>query len=130
MLMVKLVKSTFRTYKSLWKRLFCFVYRSSQQTQSIPLLNRLTNAQLFHLYQTLNLADELLSFQRLPEGSGLPIEYDKEEEIVRKLDKACLLLCIALLDHTLQGDHFESVLLSFLAVLGINKDPRGVFMAR
>jgi hypothetical protein len=43
------------------------------------------------------------------------------------MDKACLLLCISLLDHTLQGDHFESVILSFLAVLGIDEKPGGVF---
>ena len=30
-------------------------------------------------------------------------------------------------DHTLQGDHFESVVLSFLAVLGIDESPGGVF---
>ncbi|KAF1969653.1 hypothetical protein BU23DRAFT_652385 [Bimuria novae-zelandiae CBS 107.79] len=43
------------------------------------------------------------------------------------MDKACLLLCISLLDHTLQGDYFESVILSFLAVLGIDEKPSGVF---
>jgi hypothetical protein len=43
------------------------------------------------------------------------------------LDRACLQLCIALLDHTLKGDHFESVVLSFLAVLGIDENPGGVF---
>jgi hypothetical protein len=46
---------------------------------------------------------------------------------VRDLDRACLLLCLALLDHTIQGDHFESVVLSFLAVLGIDESPDGVF---
>jgi hypothetical protein len=49
------------------------------------------------------------------------------EEVVRNLDKACLQLCIALLDHTLQGDHFKSVALSFLAVLGIDENTGGVF---
>jgi hypothetical protein len=43
------------------------------------------------------------------------------------LDKSCLHLCISLLDHTLLGDHFESVVLSFLAVLGIDGKPWGVF---
>jgi hypothetical protein len=56
-----------------------------------------------------------------------PSEGEGAEEVVRDLDTACLLLCIALLDHTLQGDHFESVVLSFLAVLGIGENPGGVF---
>jgi hypothetical protein len=43
------------------------------------------------------------------------------------MDQACLLLCISLLDHTLRGDHFESVVLSFLAVLGIDETTGSVF---
>lgn len=46
---------------------------------------------------------------------------------MRDLNRACLLLCIALLDHTIQGDHFKSVVLSFLAVLGIDESPGGIF---
>jgi hypothetical protein len=123
MLMVKLAKSTFRAYKSIWKRLLCFVYRTSQPTQSIPLPHRLTNAQLIYLDRALRLAEELSSVQRL-QGSDAP---PAEGGVVRDLDRACLLLCIALLDHTIQGDHFESVVLSFLAVLGIDESPGGVF---
>lgn len=125
--MVKLRKSTFRAYKSIWKRPLCFVYRTSLPTQSIRLLHRLTNGQLFHLDRVLRLAGELSSLQCLL-GSGSSVTEGVEvEEIVRDLDRACLLLCVALLDHTLQGDHFESVVLSFLAVLGIDESPGGVF---
>jgi hypothetical protein len=127
MLMVKLEKSTFRAYKGIWKRLLCFVYRTSQPTQSIPLLQRLTNAQLFHLDRVMRLAEELSSFQRLPESDASPTEGEEVGEVVRDLDRACLQLCIALLNHTLQGNHFKSVVLSFLAVLGIDKSPSGVF---
>jgi hypothetical protein len=108
MLMVKLQKSTFCAYKSVWTRLVCFVYRTSLLSQGIPLLHRFTNSQLFHLDQAICL------------GEGA-------EELVRDLDRACLLLCIALLDHVLQGDHFESGVLSFLAVLGIDENPGGIF---
>jgi hypothetical protein len=125
MLMVKLRKSTFRAYKSIWKRLLCFVYRTSLLTQSIRLLHRLTNGQLFHLDRILRLAEDPSSLQCLSESDASATEG--VEEIVRDLDKACLLLCVALLDHTLQGDHFESVVLSFLAVLGIDESPGGVF---
>lgn len=127
MLMVKLAKSTFRAYKSLWKRLLCFVYRTSQPMQSIPLLHRLTTAQLFHLDQALHLAEELFSLRRQRRSNTPPAEGEFAGDVVRNLDRACLLLCIALLDHTLQGDHFESVVLSFLAILGIDESPGGVF---
>lgn len=125
MLMVKLQKSTFRAYKSIWTRLLCFVYRTSQPSHNGPLLHRFTNAQLFHLDRVMRLAKELSSLQRL---SGCPWSpTEGVEEVVCNLDRACLQLCIALLDHTLQGDHFESVVLSFLAVLGIDENPGGVF---
>jgi hypothetical protein len=82
---------------------------------------------VFHLDQVLCLADKLLSIQRLPRSDALPTEGAGVEEIVRDLDRACLLLCIALLDYMLAGDHLESVVLSFLPVQGINKNPGGVF---
>lgn len=46
MIMVKLQKGTFRAYKDLWKRLLCFVYRTSLPSQEIPLLHRFTTEQL------------------------------------------------------------------------------------
>ncbi|EDU46245.1 conserved hypothetical protein [Pyrenophora tritici-repentis Pt-1C-BFP] len=70
---------------------------------------------------------QLSPLQRLSRSNASLTEEAGVEEIVRDLDRACLLLCIALLDHTLQGDHFESVVLSFLAVLGIDGSSGGVF---
>jgi hypothetical protein len=127
MLMVKLGKNTFRAYKGLWKRLLCFVYRTSQPTQSISLPHRLTNAQLFHLDRVMCLAVEVTSLQPLAGSNASPTNREGGEEFTGDLDRACLQLCIALLDHTLKGDHFESVVLSFLAVLGIDENPGGVF---
>jgi hypothetical protein len=40
-----------------------------------------------------------------------------EAKAQNQLDQACLALSIALLDHTLKGDLFESTLVAFLAVL-------------
>lgn len=37
------------------------------------------------------------------------------------LDRLCLAFCISLLDHDLRGDLFESVIVGFLAVMGIDK---------
>lgn len=71
------------------------------------------------------LVNELLSLQSLERSSSFC--KGKECEITADLDKACLQLCISLLDHTLRGDHFESVVLSFLAVLVIDEKPGGVF---
>ncbi|KAK7180307.1 hypothetical protein PSPO01_13596 [Paraphaeosphaeria sporulosa] len=127
-LMVKLAKSTFRAYKSLWKRLLYFMYRKSQPTQSILLPHRFTNAQLSYLDQAIRLVEELTSLQHLARSDASPTEEEEGVgDVFRDLNRACLLLYIALLDHTLQGDHFESVVLSFLTVLGIDESPSGVF---
>ncbi|KAH7418858.1 hypothetical protein BKA64DRAFT_635969 [Cadophora sp. MPI-SDFR-AT-0126] len=43
----------------------------------------------------------------------------------RTLDAACLRFCIALLDHRLMGNNFDSVIIGFLAVLGIDTAREG-----
>lgn len=125
MIMVKLQKQTFRAYKDLWKRLLYFAYRTSKPIQPAILPHRFTTAQLFHLDRAISLAEELAALQEAGEdGAGTTNE---EEETVADLDRACLLLCISLLNHTLRGTHFESVVLSFLAVLGVDEKPGCVF---
>ncbi|KAF9882574.1 hypothetical protein FE257_006756 [Aspergillus nanangensis] len=59
-----------------------------------------------------------LSTQRLDLDSSLRASQQKQTEEL--LDRACLTFSIALLDHTLKGDLFESTLVGFLAVLGID----------
>jgi hypothetical protein len=89
--------------------------------------HRFTNAQLFYLDRVLRLAEELLPLPCLSQSDVSAIERAEAGEVARNLDKAYLLLCIALLDYTLQGDYFKSVVLSFLAILGIDKSPSSVF---
>jgi hypothetical protein len=47
--------------------------------------------------------------------------------VVRDLNRVCLQLYITLLNYTLKGDYFRSVVLSFLTILGINENPSSVF---
>lgn len=47
-------------------------------------------------------------------------EPNAQKQTEAALDRACLLLCISLLDQNIRGSHFESPVLSFLAVLGID----------
>jgi hypothetical protein len=125
MIMIKLQKGTFRAYKDLWKRLLCFVYRTSLSSQAILLPHRFTNNQLCQLDRTMVLANELLLLRSLERDDKA--YKDEESRMTADVDQFCLELCISLLDHILRGDHFESVALSFLAVLGIDEKPGGVF---
>ncbi|KAJ9666405.1 hypothetical protein H2201_003593 [Coniosporium apollinis] len=106
MLMVKLQKRTFREYKSLWKQLLCFVCRTSQ----------------------LGELSLLLSTDRTSWHSKQQVRAKTKKEIEADLDKVCLLLCVSLLDHNLRGSHFESAVLGFLAVVGIDGKEGGVFL--
>ena len=107
-LMVKLQKGTWRSYIGLWKRFLCFVVRSTRPDQATVLLHRLTEAQQEALD---NLLDQVRTLSRAERGDC---------RLERLTDRACLLLCISLLDHHLRGSMFESVALGFLAILGID----------
>jgi hypothetical protein len=91
----------------------CFVYHTSLPSQETPLLHQFTTEQLFRLDQALVLADELMSLKTVDSDDKL--YKDEIHSVAADMDKACLMLCISLLDYTLPEDHFESVTLSFLA---------------
>jgi hypothetical protein len=58
-----------------------------------------------------------------PPHTGLvpePSRGPREAKLQAQLDQATLDLSIALLDHPLKGDLFESTLVGFLAVLGVD----------
>lgn len=125
MLMIKLQKSTYREYKGLWKRLLCFAYRTSQPNQRTQLAHQFTTSQLACLDSTVRLAEALRSVVNQGETSPQGRRGNAVEEIQADLDKACLLLCVSLLDHNLRGSHFDSVVIGFLAVLGIDERKEG-----
>ena len=75
---------------------------------------RLTSAQSAALEAALRTATSLAQRQESPLRDDVdPTQYEE-------VDRACLLLCITLLDHPLHGNIYDSVVVGFLAVLGIN----------
>jgi hypothetical protein len=128
-LLVKLQSSTYRKYKAVWQRLLCFVYRTAQPDNAIQLSHRLTSTQLVRLDRLIVCSEELLASRTPASASGPETEPSRHlvhdrEKLQGDVDRACLSLCIALLDHPLKGDLFESAIVGFLAALGIdsNKD--------
>ena len=105
---IYLKPSIYQRYWQVWQRLICFAYRTSRPGQPIVLRHQLTIVQLAAL-------DRIkVSAQRLLHGDG------SLSAIQAQLDKAYLAFSIVLLDHSLKGDLFESVLVGFLAALGID----------
>jgi len=112
-LKTRLLKSTYRTYTTIWKRLICFAYRTARPGQGLLLRHRLTTAQ-----RTL--------FDRMIAGAvalhhDSDAEPDDVGECTMRLDYDCLQFCVSLLDHDLKGCLFESTVVGFLAVLGIDE---------
>jgi hypothetical protein len=54
------------------------------------------------------------------ENLGTQLLAELSSAVQDQLDNSCLALSIALLDHALKGDLFESTVISFLAVLGVD----------
>ncbi|KAJ5605378.1 hypothetical protein N7510_008149 [Penicillium lagena] len=100
-LRIHLQPTTVHRYQRIWVRLICFVYRISRPSQPITLRHRLTTVQLAAL-------------SRLEEHARDPTASSDQ------LDRASLDLSIALLDHELKGDIYESVVVGFLAALSID----------
>ncbi|KAL3703710.1 hypothetical protein TMatcc_009399 [Talaromyces marneffei ATCC 18224] len=120
-LFIRLKKATYRSYEHLWQRLIFFIYRSTQPDQPIRLRHQLTPSQSRYLDEMVDYGTEVLAYQgqiRRPINSSIRGSTLGEAQAL--LDRACLRLSIALLDHTLKGDLFESVLVGFLAILGVD----------
>lgn len=103
----KLLDGTYRKYIAVWHKLLCFVYRLAVLHQGPNLCYLLTPAQLEAL-------------RHIPACSA-PSPPARTQRPADAQQQACLGLCIALLDHTLHGKLTDSIVVGFLAALGINQ---------
>ncbi|KAF4637121.1 hypothetical protein G7Y89_g978 [Cudoniella acicularis] len=145
-LLAKLKSGTYKSYQGVFKRLICFVYRMIHLGEQPALHCVLTNEQSRALDQMLHIVQLLdrvqarekgeLEFFRLRDLDSNQSEeaeaITKEEEndisldaLYQSLDQACLQFCITLLDHCLIGKIYDSIVLGFIAVLGINEGRDG-----
>lgn len=103
----KLLSGTYHKYRGVWHKLLSFVYRLAVVHQQPELHYVLTQAQL----------DALSQLPNQKEGTALSsTAMDRQH---------CLDLCIALLDHKLNGKLTDSIVVVFLAALGINRNCDG-----
>ncbi|KFZ07677.1 hypothetical protein V502_09852, partial [Pseudogymnoascus sp. VKM F-4520 (FW-2644)] len=76
---------------------------------------------------------EFFGLRDLDSNQGEEVEAITMEEendisldaLYQSLDQACLQFCITLLDHCLMGKIYDSIVLGFIAVLGINEGRDG-----
>ncbi|KAJ9655720.1 hypothetical protein H2201_008738, partial [Coniosporium apollinis] len=144
-ILTKLQEGTYKRYKDVWKRLICFVYRVAYKRQGPLLHYLLTDTQSLALGDVLDAARMALarkgdadpvSQQAAPAyRPGLAPEECKARSkddslaelkaLQERLDDSCLRFCISLLDHSLKGNIYDSVIVGFFAVLGINVSTGG-----
>ncbi|KAF4547048.1 Hypothetical protein D9617_64g101310 [Elsinoe fawcettii] len=133
--MVKLQRASYKAYKQVRKRLICFAYRSTLHDCGVRLAHQLTPKQRISLDRLL-LRAEAVGAAALEDGSSAGDHAPNDRKCQGKadgadlaarkqtLDRECLVFCISLLDHTLKGDIYESVVVGFLAILGIDVKAR------
>lgn len=127
---IKLRPRTYHAYCQIWVRLLSFAYRTSQPNQQIQLRHQFTTMQLSAIddiqsfCQRLLQEEEYASKQNATIDSTAPHSCSKTQtpasRAMEDLDRACLDLSIALLDHEIRGDLFESPLVGYMAALGID----------
>lgn len=111
----KLQKSTYRTYRDVWKRLLCFANRTAECGGLSRLRHRLTNDQAIEHVELMRRI-QLLRRVQTDESAAA----DARRAAQTAVDESCLAFCISLLDHTLNGDIYESVIVGFFAVAAID----------
>ena len=113
---IHLRPSTYRRYRQDWVRMISFVYRTSHTGRHFHLQHQLTNDQLISLDRMEEYARHILrgnnedrsESPQLKPASTLKTKNEMAPGLTQRLDDACLELSIALLDHELWGDLFES----------------------
>lgn len=138
---IRLRPATYRRYRQVWVRLISFIYRTTRAGQPFVLRHQLTSTQLVAL-DRMEEYSQVTSFQRQDLDNNSNNNNSKEEEeeedqqhvhskkrqpqpgnkMQDQLDHACLELSIALLDHELKGDIFESAIVGFMAALGVDAE--------
>ncbi|GAB1213286.1 hypothetical protein ATERTT37_002435 [Aspergillus terreus] len=127
---IHLKPTTYASYRRVWQRLICFIYRTSRPDQTVLLRHQFTSAQLAALDRMVEAGTRLLRRTRTTTATTTAAAAAATAATAaslaeqKRLDRACLDLSIALLDHPLKGELYESALVGFLAVLGINPQRR------
>lgn len=126
---IKLQPKTYTSYCQVWVRLLSFAYRTGQPNQPIQLRHQFTISQLSAIDSIYSSAQRLIQVadsDSMQETSIPPALQPSDRtqtpasQAMKNLDQACLDLSIALLDHEIRGDLFESPVVAFMAALGID----------
>ncbi|RKK92069.1 hypothetical protein BFJ68_g16007, partial [Fusarium oxysporum] len=109
-------EDTYKKYSRVLQHLMCYLFRLAWLKGGPKLHYRLTEGQAVAIMDAVHTASEISA------TSGDGQNPDQSEELRKRLDDKCLILMVSLLDHKLYGDVYDSIVVSFLAVMGIRQD--------
>lgn len=109
-------EDTYKKYSRVLQHLICYLFRLAWLKRGPKLHYRLTEGQAIAIIDAVHTASEISA------TSGDRQNPDHAKEIRKRLNDRCLILMVSLLDHKLYGDIYNSIIISFLAVIGIRQD--------
>src|SRR5271170_4324576 len=122
-------EDTMKKYRGFWEQLLCYIYRmqEDEQFEEVRPSYQLTQTQKDAFDALVRAADDITDAM---EEAGRPGNRESQgsqgsqpkEPAFERIDKLCLELCMALSNHELGDDEYESVVISGLAVLGFRDD--------
>jgi superfamily II DNA helicase RecQ len=103
---VNIGMDTIQRYLHIWSQILVYILRTAS-TES-------------RLYQFTSTQQDCIGKVMIAAKVFQLYKEDDVEDMQEELDEACLQLCITLLDHQLDGDEYESAILSGLAVISLD----------
>lgn len=116
----KMDPTTFRNYTACWKQLLSYIIRSENLDQDKRPPYSMTSTQRWLLDTMLAAADRVVDLGNEEQRGG----YEKDQESSKEVGYELLGFCLALLDHMLKDNQYKSVVISGLAVLGLQEGGR------
>jgi hypothetical protein len=114
---IKNYDETIQRYQRVWNQILVYVLRTASAEYSESRLYHLTQKQQDAIY------DVMLATNRFQLYQEEELGEEDIEAMQQELDKHCLHICITLLDHQLDGDEYESAILSSLAAMSLEYIP-------
>jgi hypothetical protein len=112
---VNLGSDTIERYQRVWIKLLIYVLRTADSSE--------TSLYQFTQHQQTRLDNLLLAINQATQYNPEELEEEELKAINQKVDESCLQLCIALLDHRLDHDEYESAIVSYLAIAALQHIP-------
>jgi Orsellinic acid/F9775 biosynthesis cluster protein D len=114
---IKNYDETIQRYQRIWNQVLMYILRTASAEYSESRLYRLTQKQQYAIRDVVPAVNRFQLYEKED------LTEEDIEAMQQELDKYCLHFCITLLDHQLDGDEYESAILSGLAAMSLEYIP-------